>query len=95
MTGEPIELGINCELVSGAVANDVDPSSDPLSFPLQEMVGFTIDQSDGVATASLDVDEGLPIRRLQRDGHPERVQFAGDERLNLVGPLTRVLGVLH
>ena len=56
MTNDSIELGINCELVSGAVANDVKPSPDPLSFPLQEMVGFTIDKGDGAATASLDVD---------------------------------------
>ena len=51
MTNDSIELGINCELVSGAVANDVKPSLDPLSFPLQEMVGFTIDKGDGAATA--------------------------------------------
>ncbi len=51
MTNDSIELGINCELVSGAVANDVKPSPDPLSFPLQEMVGFTIDKGDGAATA--------------------------------------------
>ena len=43
--------------MSGAVANDVKPSPDPLSFPLQEMVGFSVDKGDGTATASLDVDE--------------------------------------
>jgi acyl-CoA thioesterase len=57
MTDQPIELGVDCEVVSGAVANDVEPSPDPLSFPLQEMVGFTIDKGDGVETASLDVNE--------------------------------------
>ena len=57
MTDEPIEVGAAYELISRAVANNEEPSPDPLSFPLQEMVGFTIDKGVGVATASLDVDE--------------------------------------
>ena len=57
MTDEPIEVGTAHELISRAVANNEEPSPDPLSFPLQEMVGFTIDKGVGVATASLDVDE--------------------------------------